>query len=96
MKMNKDLDELEKFLQNAHGKITIEANGMIPHVSGNLNDAGMLMASFAMLKLAEDVLGGDFDEMMIMFKSLNEVMGYQTIGTKPRRRDNGISTECDK
>lgn len=84
-----EFDELEIFLNTAHGEITIKVDGMVPHVEGNLNDAGALMATFGLLKLVEETQCANFDELLEKFKALNEIMGYRIIGKMPERKNNG-------
>ena len=82
-------EKLEEFLNNAHGEVRIEVNGMIPHVEGNLNDAGALMATFGLLKLVEQTQCADFDELLEKFKALNEIMKYEIVGEMPERKKHG-------
>lgn len=75
----KEVDYLKDFLNNAHGEITIRVDGMIPHISGTINDSGMMMAAFACMKSLE-VRGGSFDDTVEMMKGLNSIMGYHVNG----------------
>lgn len=84
-----EFDELEDFLNKAHGEITIKVDGMVPHVEGNLNDAGALMATFGLLKLVEETQCADFNELLEKFKALNEIMRYKIVGKMPERKNNG-------
>lgn len=76
--MDKQLnDELEDFLNSAHGELTITINGMVPNVKGKCNDAGAILAAFSGLKLLETQSGNDFEEVLSLMRDLQQVMGYQ-------------------
>lgn len=79
-------EKLDEFLNNAHGEVRIKVNGMVPHVEGNLNDSGALMATFALLKLVEKTQDTNFDELFETFKALNEIMGYEIVGELPEKK----------
>lgn len=51
--MNKELKELQDFLNSANGEITITINGMMPHVQGNMNESGFILATFSLMKMIE-------------------------------------------
>ena len=76
----KEVDDLKEFLNKAHGEITIKVDGMIPHVEGNINDSGMMMAAFACMKCIETRRGESFDDTVEMMKGLNSIMGYHVEG----------------
>lgn len=79
-----EIEELKELLNQAHGEMTITANGMVPHVSArNLNEAGSLMCCFGALHAHAEVLGADFDETVDKLKKLNSIMGYKIYGTLP-------------
>ena len=76
----KEVDDLKEFLNKAHGEITIKVDGMVPHISGTINDSGMMMAAFACMKTLETKRGNSFDDTVEMMKKLNAVMGYHIQG----------------
>lgn len=78
--MNKEVKELTDFLNSAHGEITITINGMTPHVKGDMNDSGAILAAFSMLKMIEQKQGHDMKEVMEMLINLNDLLDYQIIG----------------
>ena len=75
-----ELEELQKFLEKAHGEITIKVDGLVPHVEGTINDSGMMMAAFACMKCIETRRGESFDDTVEMMKGLNSIMGYHVEG----------------
>ena len=75
-----ELEELQKFLEKAHGEITIKVDGLVPHVEGTINDSGMKMAAFACMKCIETRGGGSFDDTVEMMKGLNDIIGYHVNG----------------
>lgn len=82
--VEKELNELEEFIETAHGTMTIEVNGMIPHVTAkHINEQGALMATFGALHTYCIMHGGDFDEIVDILKNLNQVMKYQVAGNMP-------------
>ncbi len=74
-----ELDELQKFLEEAHGEITIKVDGLVPSVTGTMNDGGLLLAAFACLKGLE-TRRGNLDDTVEMLKCLNVIMGYHVNG----------------
>lgn len=78
--MIKEVEELKEFLDSANGNVTITVNGMVPHVTGNMNDAGAILAAFSMMKVIEEKQGHDMQEVMNMLNNLNEILGYTVIG----------------
>ena len=76
----KEVDELKEFLEKAHGEITIDVDGMAPHISGTINDSGMMMAAFTCLKNLELGRGKKFDEVVELMKDLNAIMGCHAEG----------------
>jgi len=76
----KEVYDLKDFLSKAHGEITIKVDGMVPHVSGKINDSGMMMAAFACMKCIEQRRVGSFDDTVEMMKKLNAIMGYHVQG----------------
>lgn len=79
--MIKEVEELKEFLDSAKGELTITVNGMAPHVSGNMNDPGVILAAFSLLKMIEHIQGHDMEEVMEMLINLNDIMGYHVEGT---------------
>ncbi len=77
----KEVDDLIDFLNKAHGEITIKVDDMVPHVEGAINDSGMMMAAFALMKCIETRRCGSFDDTDEMMKGLNSIMGYNVKGT---------------
>lgn len=77
----KEIEELKEFLDSAKGEITITVNGMAPHVSGNMNDPGVILAAFSLLKMIEHTQDHDMEEVMEMLINLNDIMGYHVEGT---------------
>lgn len=73
----KDADELEEFLNSAHGTLTITLNGMTPNVKGTCNDSGAILAAFSGLKILESQSGNDFEEVLSLMRDLQQVMGYE-------------------
>lgn len=87
--MKDQCKNLEEFLNNAHGEVNIKVDGMVPHVKGDLNDAGAILAAFSLLKLIEQTQCTDFDELFEAFKALNEIMKYEIVGKVPERKKHG-------
>lgn len=79
--MIKEVEELKEFLDSAKGEFTITVNGMAPHVSGNMNDPGVILAAFSLLKMIEHTQDHDMEEVMEMLINLNDIMGYHVEGT---------------
>lgn len=77
----KEIEELKEFLDSAKGELTITVNGMAPHVSGNINDPGVILAAFSLLKMIEHTQEHDMEEVMEMLINLNDIMGYHVEGT---------------
>lgn len=75
-------DELENFLNSAHGKLTVTINGMTPNVQGSCNDAGAILAAFSGITLICAQSGKDFDEVLDIMHDLQEVMNYKLINRK--------------
>lgn len=78
--MNKEVKELQDFLNSAYGEITITVNGMTPHVEGNMNESGAILAVFSLMKLIERTQNHDMKEVMEMLINLNDLMGYHLEG----------------
>jgi hypothetical protein len=78
--MIKEVEELKEFLDSANGNVTITVNGMVPHISGNMNDSGAILAAFSMLKMIEHTQGHDMKEVMEMLINLNDLLGYHIEG----------------
>lgn len=76
----KELDELKEFLEKANGEITIKVDGMVPHVSGTINDIGMMMAAFACMKCIETRRGGSFNDTVEMMKKIKCCYGISYPG----------------
>lgn len=71
------MDELEEFLNKASGKLTIEVDGMTPHIKGDVNKAGALMAAFAVMKFMEMLCKNDMESAFDTIRQLDEVMNYE-------------------
>lgn len=78
--MNKEVEELKDFLDSARGELTITVNGMAPHVSGDMNDSGAILAAFSLMKMIEHTQNHNMQEVMEMLLNLNEIMGYHVEG----------------
>ena len=76
----KEIEELQEFLNSANGDLTITVNGMAPHISGNMNDSGAILAAFSMLKMIENTQGHDMKEVMEMLINLNDLLRYHIEG----------------
>ena len=74
------MDELEKFLNSAHGDFQITVDGMSPHISGNGNDAGILLAAFGLVKYMESQCENDFENALEIMRDLNMLLGYEIKG----------------
>lgn len=79
--MNKEVKELQDFLNSANGEITITINGMMPHVQGNMNESGFILATFSLMKMIEQTQNHDMKEVMEMLINLNDLLGYHIEGT---------------
>ena len=75
----KEFDNLEEFLETARGTMTIDVNGMVPHITGDMNDAGAIMAVFGAVKSLELTIGMDFEKATDILKQLNNVMNYKIV-----------------
>lgn len=88
-KTKEHYDALEEYLKSADGKIEVECKGMIPHVSGEMNDAGMLMAALALLKTLETSRGESFRGITEMMNALNIIMNFKVSGECPGVENDG-------
>ena len=78
--MNKEVKELQDFLNSACGEITITINGSTPRVQGNLNESGFILAAFSLMKMIEQTQNHDMKEVMEMLINLNDLLGYHIKG----------------
>lgn len=76
----KEIEELKEFLDSAKGEITITVNGMAPHVQGNMNESGFILATFSLMKMIEQTQNHDMKEVMEMLINLNDLLGYYVEG----------------
>ena len=58
----KDADEIEEFLNSAHGKVIITINGL---------------SEFTGIKLLETLSGNEFHETISLMKKLQQVLGSE-------------------
>ncbi len=78
--MSKEVEELKDFLDSAKGELTITVNGMAPHVSGDMNDSGAILAAFSLMKMIEHTQNHNMQEVMEMLIKLNDILGYHVEG----------------
>lgn len=72
--MNTFYDDLKEMLGTVSGKIIIEVTDGVTNIKGDLNDMGLIMATYCLAKFAESRIDGDFQEVIAMLQRMDPFM----------------------
>lgn len=66
--------EIQKRLDSSYGEMHLFVEKGVTHVDGNMNDMGVMVSIYSLIKFIQSQGDLDFEEVIVMLRTMDEIM----------------------
>ena len=66
--------EIKKRLDSSYGEMHLFVENGVTHVDGNMNDMGVMVSIYSLIKFIQSQGDLDFEEVIVMLRTMDEIM----------------------
>ncbi len=78
--------EIQKRLDSSYGEMHLFVEKGVTHVDGNMNDMGVMVSIYSLIKFIQSQGDLDFEEVIVMLRTMDEIMRSNVV--KRNRKGN--------
>lgn len=71
--------EIQKRLDSSYGEMHLFVDKGVTHVDGNMNDMGMIVSIYSLIKFIQSQGDLDFEEVIVMLRTMDNIMNSNVV-----------------
>lgn len=71
--------EIQKRLDSSHGEMHLFVEKGVTHVDGNMNDMGVMVSIYSLIKFIQAQGDLDFEEVIVMLRTMDKIMNSNVV-----------------
>ena len=71
--------EIQKRLDSSYGEMHLFVDKRVTHVDGNMNDMGVMVSIYSLIKFIQSQGAFDFEEVIVMLRTMDNIMNSNVV-----------------
>ncbi len=71
--------EIQKRLDSSYGEMHLFVDKGVTHVDGNMNDMGVMVSIYSLIKFIQSQGDLDFEEVIVMLRTMDNIMSSNVV-----------------
>ena len=71
--------EIQKRLDSSYGEMHLFVEKGVTHVDGNMNDMGVMVSIYSLIKFIQGQGDLDFEEVIVMLRTMDKIMNSNVV-----------------
>ena len=71
--------EIKKRLDSSYGEMHLFVDKGVTHVDGNMNDMGVMVSIYSLIKFTQSQGDLDFEEVIVMLRNMDNIMNSNVV-----------------
>lgn len=71
--------EIQKRLDSSYGEMHLFVDKGVTHVDGNMNDMGVMVSIYSLIKFIQTQGDLDFEEVIVMLRTMDNIMNSNVV-----------------
>lgn len=71
--------EIQKRLDSSYGEMHLFVDKGVTHVDGNMNDMGVMVSIYSLIKFIQSQGDLDFEEVIVMLRTMDNIMNSNVV-----------------